>query len=279
MARKNQSPFEDLIDIISKSPWWAGVSLAPVFYLLLHFIAIREVPQSTGLNDLNTIVFGSLFRTLSYFGQFILPAACLFGAAISAFDQFIRRNLHGKVATSPGKEALSDMTWRQFEMLVGEFYRRQGYQVKELGGSGPDGGADLILKKDGEKLLVQCKQWKAYKVGVKPVRELLGVMVDAGAAGGIVVTSGEFTQPARNFARNSNIQLVNGSELHTMIRGAKKTDMHRNDTSSSPVCNNCGSSMVIRTARKGAHSGQQFWGCSKFPACRATLPLNNEVIV
>ena len=41
-----------------------------------------------------------------------------------------------------------------------------------------------MLKKDSAKYLVQCKHWKAQKVGVKIVRELLGVMVGVGAAGG-----------------------------------------------------------------------------------------------
>ncbi|HNO75927.1 restriction endonuclease [Nitrosomonas mobilis] len=40
-----------------------------------------------------------------------------------------------------------------------------------------DNGIDLILKKDGEVFLIQCKQWWAYKVSVNIVRELLGVMV------------------------------------------------------------------------------------------------------
>jgi restriction system protein len=33
-------------------------------------------------------------------------------------------------------------------------------------------GVDLALTKGTEKFLVQCKQWKAYKVGVDVVREL-----------------------------------------------------------------------------------------------------------
>jgi restriction system protein len=46
----------------------------------------------------------------------------------------------------------------------------------ETGGGGPDGGVDLVLRKPGgngsEKFLVQCKQWRALKVGVDVVREL-----------------------------------------------------------------------------------------------------------
>jgi restriction system protein len=44
--------------------------------------------------------------------------------------------------------------------------------------------------------LVQCKQWKAFKVGVQVVRELYGLMAAHGAAGGFVVTSGRFTDEA-----------------------------------------------------------------------------------
>ena len=43
-----------------------------------------------------------------------------------------------------------------------------------------------------------------------------------------------------------------------------------------PVCN---SLMVLRTARKGRNAGNQFWGCSRFPACRATRPAGAGVAV
>ena len=40
-----------------------------------------------------------------------------------------------------------------------------------------------------------------------------------------------------------------------------------------PACTVCGKPMVLRTARKGPKTGSQFWGCSGYPACRATLEL------
>jgi four helix bundle suffix protein len=40
-----------------------------------------------------------------------------------------------------------------------------------------------------------------------------------------------------------------------------------------PACTVCGKPMVLRTARKGSKTGSQFWGCSGYPACRATLEL------
>jgi hypothetical protein len=84
-----------------------------------------------------------------------------------------------------------------------------------------DGGIDLVLSKGGEKFLVQCKQWRAFKVGVEVVRELYGVMAARGAAGGFVVTSGRFTDDAAAFASGRNVTLVDGPKLHAMIQQAR----------------------------------------------------------
>jgi hypothetical protein len=35
-----------------------------------------------------------------------------------------------------------------------------------------------------------------------------------------------------------------------------------------PVCEKCGSAMVARVAKRGENAGNEFWGCSRFPACR-----------
>ena len=39
----------------------------------------------------------------------------------------------------------------------------------------------------------------------------------------------------------------------------------------SPACKRCGSGMVVRTATRGGHKGNKFWGCSRFPKCQFTL--------
>ena len=65
------------------------------------------------------------------------------------------------MAQAQSTNALDGMSWREFEMLVGEAFRLQGYRVIETGGGGADGGIDLVLFKGSEKFLVQCKQWKA----------------------------------------------------------------------------------------------------------------------
>ncbi len=43
-------------------------------------------------------------------------------------------------------------------------------------------------------------------------------------------------------------------------------------TAGVPVCPECQSPMVLRTAAKGSRSGQSFYGCPNYPRCRGTLP-------
>lgn len=99
----------------------------------------------------------------------------------------------------------------------GEFFKHQGYDVKQSFSKQTDGGVDIWLTKDGELSLVQCKHWKARKVGVQVLREMYGVMIEHQASKMIIVTSGDFTAEAITFAQGKRLWLVNGSELVHMI--------------------------------------------------------------
>jgi len=43
------------------------------------------------------------------------------------------------------------------------------------------------------------------------------------------------------------------------------------NNSAEKSCPACGAEMVLRTAKKGSNTGNQFWGCSKYPACKSIL--------
>jgi restriction system protein len=223
----------------------------------------------------------TIFRTLASIFQNILPAVCLAAAGASAWKASHRKSLAQGVTTSGSAASLDGMTWQEFELLVGEAFRQKGYKVAELGGAGPDGGVDLVLTKGSERFLVQCKQWKAFKVGVDVVRELYGVMAAKGAAGGFVVTSGKFTADAQEFARGRNVTLVDGDKLYAMLQSARaglKQGTQAGGASvgsgiPAPVCPACGSAMVKREAKRGANAGNAFWGCTTYPRCRGTVSL------
>lgn len=306
--RKKTSPLEDMMELVALLPWWAGVLLAVVSYLLFNHLAAAYAPAVVAKaavqpGQMATLFQGALIGGFANLAQYVAPMVCLASAAISAWRRRQRRALVDAVVQAPAASAIDGMSWAEFEVLVGEAYRLQGFKVTETGGGGPDGGVDLVLTRGGEKFLVQCKQWKAFKVGVDTVRELYGVMAARGATGGFVVTSGRFTNDAKLFSQGRNIQLVDGPRLLVMVRQAQQSgaepngifipapeavNIHRPapaterdapdpasmpgaaapDTLVHPGCPKCGSGMVRRTARTGSNAGGAFWGCSTFPTCR-----------
>lgn len=280
MARnKKSSPLEDMMELVALMPWWAGCLLALVSYLLLHGVATKGAVTSTQLGPMMT---QTVFLAFASVGQYLLPLVCLFGAGLSAVGRSKRKSLVSNVAGSPSANALNNMSWQEFELLVGEGFRQQGYQVIENGGGGADGGVDLVLRKGGDKFLVQCKQWKAFTVGVSVARELYGVMAANGAAGGFVVASGRFTDDAKAFASGRNITLLDGDALFKLIKQPATTRATQSPSyvepvapkaATTPSCPVCAKAMVQRVAKRGGSSGNAFWGCSGFPACRGTRPI------
>src|SRR5947208_10517749 len=77
------------------------------------------------------------------------------------------------VSEIPVLERIRRLSWQDFEQFVAEAYRHQGYHVEHTGGTHPDGGYDLVLLRDKASLLVQCKHWLAYQVGVPRFANLL----------------------------------------------------------------------------------------------------------
>lgn len=284
MARRTKtSPFEDLIFIASRLPWWLSLLIALVAWLYFHSVAISPPPTVTDPKQFGEMMIGQAWRSFAMFLQYIVPVAFIFGAIGSVFARAKRRKLLDDVAsaTRPGK-TVEGINWQQFEQLVGEAFRRQGFTVTETGGNGPDGGVDLILHKGSEKHLVQCKQWRATKVGVAVVREFFGLIAAEGATGGFVVTSGSFTADAKSFASGRNIRLVEGPELNRWIAASRTAQAKPSAVSPAPVrfvpaqasapsCPVCNSSMQKRVAKRGANIGKEFWGCSQFPKCRGVV--------
>lgn len=221
MPRRHGGLVDALVTISARLPWWLALLLAVIAFLILHPIASREPALPADLQSAGPVARAQLLRTLALFGQYVFPAAFVGGAALSAFGRWKRGGLHGDAAGDDGPAALQAMSWEDFELLVGEAFRRQDYRVRELGGDGPDGGVDLVATRDEQRYLVQCKHWKSRQVGVRTVRELYGVMTAQRAAGAFVVTSGVFTREAQAFAYDKNVLLIDGPQLLRLLRVAR----------------------------------------------------------
>jgi restriction system protein len=277
-----------IIDDLAKCPWWVSVVSSAAAFIGLRWVLPLFIPSGPAISSNYAAkgLLGGLSAAAPFIALFLLIPA-----PIAAFRQWRERRLCDQQDGLPSIRALS---WSRFETLIGEAYRRQGYSVSRPSGSGPDGGVDLVLRKDGNTLLVQCKQWKSWNVGVKVIREMYGVLTDKKAHGAIIVASGIFTQEARTFAEGKPIDLVEGEQLAALIRSAQAKAASPTSRPSTPTpaaaqppaqndhsgpasgqkhCPQCGHPMVLRTAQRGLQPGQQFWGCSQFPRCHGTMPI------
>lgn len=153
MARRRSSAFDDFIFLLSRLPWWVSILLALVSWLVLHPIATAPPSASIVLRpgDMGGVLAGHLWRTFALFGQYLIPACCVFGAIGSIAGRYKRKQLLNSVtnATQPAR-TIDGLSWQQFEQLIGEAFRKQGYSITETGANGPDGGVDLILRKHNE---------------------------------------------------------------------------------------------------------------------------------
>lgn len=273
MPRQKTNPFEEFVLATSRLPWWVGIILALVSYAVLHQIAGRPLTSAT----VGEMVAKGMLASLAMLGQYILPFGFGLAALISGINALRQKRLYEKAAAAADATALNQMSWGDFERLVAEHFRRAGFQVSRAGGNGPDGGIDLVVRKNSEKHLVQCKQWKAYKVGVQPVREFYGVMAANGATGGYFVTSGVYTDEAKKFAQGLNLELIDGPQLKSLIDRVRMSPApsvgQQEIKALAPACPKCGGQMKKRLARQGSNAGKEFWGCAVFPKCNGIRSL------
>jgi restriction system protein len=261
MPRRNENIFEMLVEL----PWWVSVIVAFIAYIGIKFI----IPAIIG----GSPFFNGIARGLSSWAKWVALFFLILGAISALFAWRRGELLRGQTSI----RTIHNLSWRHLEELVGEAYRQVGYSVVENSGPGADGGVDLIAQKDGETILIQCKQWKARKIGVKTVREMFGLFNSERANEVHIITSGEFTDEAKDFARNKPIKLIDGPMLVQLVGRAQAATISKGPPVSEPprtyagpkvICPICGSKMILRKATKGANTGKEFWGCEKFPPCR-----------
>ncbi len=258
MGRKN----EGILNLLTELPWWVSVIVSATV-----FVSLKWLLPSIQIDNifLKGITQASPNLAIPFALLLLMPAP------LSALNSWRKKRLLDK---QKGIDSIRRLSWKEFEEMVAEFFRRKGYSVIENSSTGPDGGVDVTLKKNGNLFLVQCKQWKAQKVGVQVVREMFGVMTAEQATGVIVITSGFFTQEAQRFSAGKPIELIEGGQLASLVKSvqAEKGRPAKIITASeSPNrCPRCGNELVLRTAHRGQNAGSKFFGCTGYPTCRYT---------
>ncbi len=255
------------------SPWerrffdWLGhrrdyvlASFPVAVFLVLGLIGVVAISAITHRSPDSYVDWVIAWLTIA---AMVLYVAVFYSVAVL----FLRTRRFKLLELHQTMRDIQAMSWHEFEDLVAANYLARGYAVEPLGGDGPDGGVDLVVKKDNLTWLIQCKHYRDQWVGERPLRELLGVVTARGAAGGVLVACGVFDEKAQAFAKSSTkLELIGGEQLRELVADAVRSK------DSGTTCPNCGSAMRQKTGRFGP-----FLGCTNFPACHGWLPIRSAV--
>lgn len=165
-------------------------------------------------------------------------------------------------------ELLKQIEWKRFEEVSAQLMRELGFRA-QTNPCGADGGVDIKLYKDGSidpDALIQCKAWNK-QVGVKEIRELLGVITHQKTQG-IFMTTNVYSQEAENFGKENKIDLIDGKRFLEIVQTMSEEKQNRllntatEGDYTTPTCASCGIKMARRTT---------FWGCTRYPKCHQKI--------
>lgn len=145
----------------------------------------------------------------------------------------------------------------EFEYYLEALFSKLNYKTTVTKAS-HDYGADLILKNENKKIVVQAKRSSA-KIGIKAVQEIYAAQRYHNADEAWIVTNSFYTKSAVELGNACSIIMKDRNTLSKWIIKINP------DFSNSKSCPKCKNELVVRTGKNG-----QFLGCSNYPNCKYT---------
>lgn len=103
-----------------------------------------------------------------------------------------------------------------FEQWVADRLETHGWRVDVTAGSG-DQGLDIIARRDGRKIGVQCKRYDGA-VGNKAVQEAFSGRAFHRVDTAVVITTGHYTPSAKALSRKTGVHLLHVKDIPRMRR-------------------------------------------------------------
>ncbi|WP_042161141.1 restriction endonuclease [Paenibacillus gorillae] len=241
------------------------------------------------------LMLGSFFGMFKWTNSLVaasISAGCVLG--MYAVIVILYNQKQTERLKKSGIKEIDKMEGRQFEIYLGHLFRMHNYVVEVTQATG-DFGADLVIKKGSQKIVVQAKRY-GKNVGLKAVQEIRAALDHYGAAEAWVVTNRDYTEQAYTLAKSNGVRLINREQLIAMILAVNPKNKSGRQPSSQPEkeatpeaaaavaateaaasteepddleCPKCGYLLVKRNSKRG-----EFYGCSNFPKCRHTRTIN-----
>lgn len=173
-----------------------------------------------------------------------------------------------------GIRYIDKMDGHQFEVYLKALFRELDFRPEVTRKSG-DYGADLILK-GKNRIVIQAKRYgMKNRVGISAVQEIYAAKAYYTAHEAWVVTNSVYTKQAKELAAACDVKLIDRAELQKLINRINPEhsaqDVYQGVDPAERKCPACKSNLVVRNSKK---NGNKFFGCSQFPTCNHTEPIN-----
>lgn len=152
-------------------------------------------------------IFPESWNTIGRWLIIISVGIIILTIIISFLGVFIRR----RRLLRSGMVDVDRMSGTEFEHFLGLVFRQYGYQIEHTGKSG-DYGADLIIKKDQSRTVIQAKRY-TKNVGVKAIQEAVAAKKVYHCQGAIVITNSHYTKQAQVLAKANEVVLWDRERL------------------------------------------------------------------
>lgn len=185
-----------------------------------------------------------------------------------------------------GSFHLSREGWGQFELVVGELFRRLGYSVSISAGLGVGDEVVVRITKDWLTRLVFCRHGMDRLVSEGEVRRFVEAVAEEEAAGGIFVSLTKFSANAVACASGKPIELLTQADLAALIRQVQKpgenlwmisewiSDFLHSSEITDPKCPRCRGGMRLRQP----DGVRPYWECLSVHRCGGRRDVRLEVI-
>ena len=197
---------------------------------------------------------------------------CLFGALGAVLAHRWRTNVLGH-------DSLQSIRWlspKEFNRLVEEGFRRQGYLVQSSERFSARAGIDIILRKGASHILVLCRRDPEPARQMAAVQELHAATATLQGGNGLLITCAIVAPEVKVFAARQGIAVIEGPALLKLVQRARGNIMHpagRREPhfgiplNALPVCASCGGPMVPASDHERAEGAG--WYCARGGGCNS----------
>ena len=98
---------------------------------------------------------------------------------------------------------------------------------------------------------------------VKRINSSIGILISQSRVDEIYAQLYPFTHVTNEMREKHIFDINNAHREHAIAQSDKRDELENNY-----VCPRCGGKLVLRTAKRGTYTGNQFYGCTNFPKCR-----------